>query len=119
MTERPERYRFHQGDRVLPFAASEYDARLAGLRAIMAEAGVDAAVFTVDAQHRLLFGVPLLQLRAALWAGRDSDGVGDDFGGHRCGSALAALPWRQHHLYGLDARQLLAGGRVGDRHAAA
>ncbi len=46
MTERPERYRFHQGDRVLPFAASEYEARLAGLRAIMAEAGVDAAVFT-------------------------------------------------------------------------
>ena len=46
MTERPERYRFHQGDRVLPFAASEYDARLNGLRAIMADAGVDAAVFT-------------------------------------------------------------------------
>jgi creatinase len=46
MTERPERYRFHQGDRVLPFAASEYDARLHGLRVIMEEAGVEAAVFT-------------------------------------------------------------------------
>ena len=46
MTERPERYRFHQGDRVLPFAASEYDARLKGLRRIMEENGVDAAVFT-------------------------------------------------------------------------
>jgi len=46
MTERPEQYRFHQGDRVLPFAASEYDARLAGLRKIMADAGVDAAVLT-------------------------------------------------------------------------
>jgi creatinase len=44
--ERPEFYRFHQGDRVLPFAASEYDARLAGLRARMAEAGVEACVFT-------------------------------------------------------------------------
>ena len=44
--ERPEHYRFHQGDRVLPFAASEYDARLAGLRRIMAEAGVDACVLT-------------------------------------------------------------------------
>ena len=46
MTERPEQYRFHQGDRVLPFAATEYDARLAGLRKIMVEAGVDAAVLT-------------------------------------------------------------------------
>jgi creatinase len=46
MTERPQQYRFHQGDRVLPFAASEYDARLAGLRKIMADQGVEAAIFT-------------------------------------------------------------------------
>ena len=46
MTERPEQYRFHQGNRVLPFEATEYDARLAGLRKIMAEAGVEAAVLT-------------------------------------------------------------------------
>ncbi|WP_245960865.1 hypothetical protein [Thalassospira indica] len=26
--DRPEFYRFHQGDRVLPFEAAEYDARL-------------------------------------------------------------------------------------------
>ena len=44
--ERPQFYRFHQGDRILPFAASEYDARLKGLRARMAEAGVEACVFT-------------------------------------------------------------------------
>ncbi len=44
--ERPEFYRFHQGDRVLPFSATEYDTRLAGLRARMAEAGVEACVFT-------------------------------------------------------------------------
>jgi len=43
---RPDFYRFRQGDRVLPFDASEYEARLAGLRQIMAEAGVDACVFT-------------------------------------------------------------------------
>ena len=43
---RPNFYRFRQGDRVLPFDASEYDARLAGLRRIMAKAGVDACVFT-------------------------------------------------------------------------
>ena len=45
-TDRPQMYRFHQGDRILPFAASEYDARLAGLRRAMAEQGVDACVFT-------------------------------------------------------------------------
>ena len=46
MTQRPEQYRFHQGDRVLPFAAAEYDARLAGLRKIMAAEGVEVAVMT-------------------------------------------------------------------------
>ena len=45
-TERPQQYRFHQGDRVLPFAASEYDERIAGLREIMEVHGVDACVFT-------------------------------------------------------------------------
>lgn len=46
MTARPQFYRFHQGDKVLPFAASEYDARLSGLRAIMADKGIEAVVFT-------------------------------------------------------------------------
>ena len=46
MTERPQQYQFHQGDRILPFAPEEYDTRLAGLRRIMADAGVEAAVFT-------------------------------------------------------------------------
>jgi len=47
MTTRPEFYRFHNGEKVkLPFAPEEYDARLNGLRAIMAETGVSAAVFT-------------------------------------------------------------------------
>jgi creatinase len=46
MTKRPDSYRFHQGDRVLPFADAEYAARLTGLRARMNEAGVEVAVFT-------------------------------------------------------------------------
>lgn len=46
MTARPQSYRFHQGDRILPFADSEYEARVAGLRKIMAEKGVDAVVLT-------------------------------------------------------------------------
>jgi len=44
--DRPATYRFHQGERILPFEAAEYDARLAGLRRAMAEAGVEACVFT-------------------------------------------------------------------------
>ncbi|MEO1313090.1 MAG: aminopeptidase P family N-terminal domain-containing protein, partial [Pseudomonadota bacterium] len=44
--DRPQQYRFHQGDRVLPFEAAEYEARLSTLRATMAAAGVEACVFT-------------------------------------------------------------------------
>ena len=44
--ERPDFYRFHQGDKMLPFADAEYEARLAGLRAIMADKGLDAVVLT-------------------------------------------------------------------------
>jgi len=58
MTERPQQYRFHQGDRVLPFAASEYDARLKGLRKIMADAGVEAAIFT--SMHNIAYYSGLL-----------------------------------------------------------
>ena len=44
--DRPQQYRFHQGEKQLPFSSDEYDARLAGLRAIIREQGVDACVFT-------------------------------------------------------------------------
>jgi len=44
--QRPQQYRFHQGDRVLPFAGSEYQQRLGGLRAIMDAMGVEAVVLT-------------------------------------------------------------------------
>ena len=44
---RPRSYRIHNGEKVpLPFAAEEYEARLAGLRRSMAEAGIAATVFT-------------------------------------------------------------------------
>ncbi len=47
MTARPEMYRFHNGEKApLQFAVSEYEARVAKLRAIMAAMGVEAAVFT-------------------------------------------------------------------------
>ncbi len=44
---RPDFYRLHNGQKaVLPFSDGEYEARLAGLRAIMANAGIGAAVLT-------------------------------------------------------------------------
>ncbi|WP_111732317.1 M24 family metallopeptidase [Roseovarius amoyensis] len=47
MTARPEFYRFHNGGKApLPFDTAEYEARLAGLRKIMAETGVTACVLT-------------------------------------------------------------------------
>ncbi|TQM92771.1 aminopeptidase P family protein [Roseinatronobacter monicus] len=46
MQMRPHFFRFHQGEKVLPFAPEEYEMRLKGLRAIMAQAGVEVAVFT-------------------------------------------------------------------------
>ncbi len=44
--QRPDFHRFHQGEKVLPFADVEYEARLKGLRQIMAEKGVEACVLT-------------------------------------------------------------------------
>ena len=44
--ERVQHYRFHQGEKCLPFADAEYEVRLAGLRQIMVERGVDSCVLT-------------------------------------------------------------------------
>ncbi|MCR8827112.1 aminopeptidase P family protein [Pseudosulfitobacter koreensis] len=44
--DRPEFFRFHQGEKTLPFDAQEYETRLARLRADMQANGVDACVFT-------------------------------------------------------------------------
>lgn len=44
---RTDFYRFHNGEKAtLPFTGAEYEARLSGLRAIMAQDGVDVAVLT-------------------------------------------------------------------------
>ncbi len=44
--DRPKFYRFHQGEKTLPFPSQEYDDRLSRLRADMQSAGVEACVFT-------------------------------------------------------------------------
>ena len=47
MSSQPQFYRFHNGEKAaLPFADTEYEARLAGLRRSMQAADVDAAVLT-------------------------------------------------------------------------
>ncbi|MEC3861333.1 M24 family metallopeptidase [Mesobacterium sp. TK19101] len=52
--ERPQHYRFHNGEKAgLPFSDAEYEARLAGLRAIMADKGLSACVFT--AMHNIAY----------------------------------------------------------------
>lgn len=44
--DRPQHYRFHQGQKTLPFSDAEYAARLTKLRAQMAQMGVTACVLT-------------------------------------------------------------------------
>lgn len=51
--DRPEFYRFHQGEKTLPFEPQEYEDRLSRLRADMLRANVDACVFT--SMHNVAF----------------------------------------------------------------
>ena len=58
--DRPEFYRFHNGEKaVQAFEAAEFDTRLAGLRKIMAEAGVEACVFTSMLSIAYYSGIPI------------------------------------------------------------
>ena len=90
--ERPQQYRFHQGEKVLPFAASEYDQRLGGLRAIMDATGVEAVVLT--SMHNIAyysgflycaFGRPYALVVTATEDVTISAGID------------AAQPWRRSH----------------------
>ncbi len=90
--ERPEQYRFHQGEKVLPFAASEYDQRLGGLRTIMDAMGVEAVVLT--SMHNIAyysgflycsFGRPYALVVTATQDVTISAGID------------AAQPWRRSH----------------------
>ncbi len=90
--ERPQQYKFHQGDRALPFAASEYDLRLGGLRTIMDAMGVEAVVLT--SMHNIAyysgflycsFGRPYALVVTATQDVTISAGID------------AAQPWRRSH----------------------
>ena len=88
--ERPQHYRFHQGEKTLPFSDAEYEARLAKLRAAMAADGVDACVLT--SMHNVsyysgflycAFGRPYAQVVTATETVTMSAGID------------AAQPWRR------------------------
>ncbi|MGY6694893.1 MAG: aminopeptidase P family protein [Roseinatronobacter sp.] len=90
--DRPEFYRFHQGARMWPFASAEYEARLSGLRARMAEAGVDACVFT--SMHNIAYYSGFLYCafgRPYALVVTPSDSVTISAG------IDAAQPWRRSH----------------------
>ncbi|WP_370159998.1 aminopeptidase P family protein [Salipiger bermudensis] len=90
--DRPAFYRFHQGDRVLPFASEEYDARLKGLRASMEAAGLTACVFT--SMHNIAYYSGVLYCsfgRPYALVVTETDSVTISAG------IDAAQPWRRCH----------------------
>jgi hypothetical protein len=70
-------HRFHNGSKaVLPFCNAEYETRLAGLRNILRDKGVNAAVFT--SMHNIvyyLFGLFILCLWPSLRLGCHRNGL--------------------------------------------
>ena len=90
--DRPAFYRFHQGDRALPFASEEYDARLKGLRASMEAAGLTACVFT--SMHNIAYYSGFLYCsfgRPYALVVTETDSVTISAG------IDAAQPWRRSH----------------------
>jgi creatinase len=90
--DRPDFYRFHQGDRALPFAPEEYDARLRLLRQDMAAQGIDACVFT--SMHNVAYYSGFLYCAfgrpyALVVTAADSVVIGAGID--------AAQPWRRSH----------------------
>ncbi|MHA7888216.1 aminopeptidase P family protein [Roseicyclus sp.] len=90
--DRPEFYRFHQGEKTLPFAPEEYEARLARLRQDMEVEGIGAAVLT--SMHNIAyhsgflycaFGRPYALVVTATESVVISAGID------------AAQPWRRAH----------------------
>ena len=88
--QRPNFYRFHQGEKVLPFPSTEYEARLSKLRKAMANEGIEACVLT--SMHNVAyysgflycaFGRPYAQVVTATETVTFSAGID------------AAQPWRR------------------------
>ncbi|MEM7507364.1 MAG: aminopeptidase P family protein [Pseudomonadota bacterium] len=104
---RPDFYRFHQGEKVLPFADAEYEARLAGLRAIIADKGIDAVVLT--SMHNVAyysgflycaFGRPYAQVVTATETVTFSAGIDAAQPWRRCyGDNITYTDWQRNNYW--------------------
>lgn len=105
---RPESYRFHNGEKApLPFAAEEYEARLAGLRRDMAAEGIEAAVLT--SMHNIAyysgflycaFGRPYALVVTAEDAVTISAGIDAGQPWRRChGDSLTYTDWARDNFW--------------------
>ncbi|MGB1236262.1 MAG: aminopeptidase P family protein, partial [Planktomarina sp.] len=105
--ERPQYYRFHQGKKVLPFADSEYEARLSKLRTSMADQGVDACVMT--SMHNVsyysgflycAFGRPYAQVVTATETVTFSAGIDAAQPWRRCyGDNITYTDWQRNNYW--------------------
>ncbi|MEL7099875.1 MAG: aminopeptidase P family protein [Pseudomonadota bacterium] len=104
---RPDYYRFHQGEKVLPFADAEYEARLGGLRDIMAHKGIDAVVLT--SMHNVAyysgflycaFGRPYAQVVTATETVTFSAGIDAAQPWRRCyGDNITYTDWQRNNYW--------------------
>ena len=104
---RPNFYRFHQGEKALPFVDAEYEARLAGLRAMMADKGIDAVVLT--SMHNVAyysgflycaFGRPYAQVVTATETVTFSAGIDAAQPWRRCyGDNITYTDWQRNNYW--------------------
>ena len=104
---RPDFYRFHQGEKVLSFSDTEYEARLAGLRATMADQGIGAVVLT--SMHNVAyysgflycaFGRPYAQVVTATETVTVSAGIDAAQPWRRCyGDNITYTDWQRNNYW--------------------
>ncbi len=105
--DRPQFYRFHQGEKTLPFSDAEDEARLSGLRRIMADQGVDAVVLT--SMHNVAyysgflycsFGRPYAQVVTATDTVTFSAGIDAAQPWRRCyGDNITYTDWQRNNYW--------------------
>ena len=122
MTERPDFFRFHNGEKApLPFAAEEYMTRLMGLRTAMDAVGADAVVLT--SMHNIAyysgflycaFGRPYGLVVTASEAVVISAGIDAGQPWRRCATdAITYTDWRRDNFWRAVAHVTGQGRRVG------
>ena len=105
--DRPQFYRFHQGEKTLPFDDAEYEARLSTLRKAMADMGVEACVLT--SMHNIAyysgflycaFGRPYAQVVTATETVTFSAGIDAAQPWRRCyGDNITYTDWQRNNYW--------------------